>query len=437
MEPLKGKFAIFGGLLFLAIIVSILLAQYMSRRSGSQLSLEDNTETSSPVLQQELRPKFVPAGWQAYVNEEHGFALAYPANWNACPDYLGRDDEIYDPVLILDPRPIGCENATDWAGELVIVQASTVLAEQYPSREILEQGFVDAQTREFNVDRLPVCLGERCGFSATHRVGSIQRIEIDGVPALKVITDATGERVTDTSPDKTLVDIYIPDKENYLIFEFPNRNDIREMKERILQTIELQEFRTPLASQPTGEEEEMVDLEPITNWNTLEMNGWAVQYPPSLHYCGDTEGIPFCAGSDILVERDGRRFLEGEEQIFWFGEWGYRAPEDEESFGTCGHTFQECVAFFRKDGEISIRIIKNEIFGYEVIEKEGQAEAAGHVVFEGARDFFAELPTQNGILYIHQRQRSQEFDQMYEGILASLTVGAQYQFNCEQLGIQC
>lgn len=159
-----------------------------------------------------------------------------------------------------------------------------------------------------------------------------------------------------------------------------------------------------------------VSDENTQDWRTLEMDGWLVKYPPRLKYCGDTEGIPFCIGN---------------EQVFWFGKWSYRAPSEEEGFGSCGLNLDECKKFFAKDGNLSERIV-NGLKGFEVIEDISKELTAEHLIFDNARDFYVEKPDKSGLVNIHQRKRSKELDDIYENILRTLKFG-DYHFNFEPL----
>mgnify|MGYP001611206502 FL=1 len=154
------------------------------------------------------------------------------------------------------------------------------------------------------------------------------------------------------------------------------------------------------------------------NWKTLEMEGLLIHYPPHLKYCGDTEGIPLCID---------------DKQAFWFGEWFYRGPSEEETFGSCGLNLDECKLFFAKDGSLSERTV-NGLKGFEVVEDISRESIAQHLIFDNARVFYVEKPDKSGLIAIDQRKRSTDLDDVYEGILKTLRFG-DYHFNAQQLGI--
>lgn len=76
-------------ILFVIVAVAILVGGFgyglwkINNRNNNVLP-QSNTSVvtkEDPVIENGLQPKHIPEGWNAYVNNEWGIALAYPTDW--------------------------------------------------------------------------------------------------------------------------------------------------------------------------------------------------------------------------------------------------------------------------------------------------------------------------------------------------------------------
>ncbi|HDZ54291.1 MAG TPA: hypothetical protein ENI19_00140 [Candidatus Nealsonbacteria bacterium] len=156
-----------------------------------------------------------------------------------------------------------------------------------------------------------------------------------------------------------------------------------------------QEITPPEVKPPEG-----IIEDETANWETVEIFGWNIKYPPSPYPCGPTEGYPVCMNGSYSND-------------LFIGSGGWYSTERAR---VCGTDYDDCLKGVRNsfteleyEKERTINNVKGrEFFG----------------IFLGTKIekiFVFETHQRDGILQIRQTNLSPELDSIYEKILTTIS----------------